>query len=486
MRTAGDRAGHLESAQVQHVSTRGEAPPLGFAEAMLVGLAHDGGLYVPEVWPRLELQTIMSFAGRPYAEVAVEIIRRFVDDSVSEADLARMAQEAYGTFRHPAVAPLVQLGVNTFALELFHGPTLAFKDLAMQLLARLMDHVLAARGERRTIVVATSGDTGGAAVEAFRECSQVDLVVLFPHGRISDVQRRMMTTAEAANINAVAIDGTFDDCQAMVKGLFNHHAFRERVRLSGVNSINWARIVAQTVYYFTAAVSLGAPYRKVAFTVPTGNFGDIYAGYVAFRMGLPIDRLVIATNVNDILTRTLATGTYELREVLSTTSPSMDIQVSSNFERLLFDAYNRDSNAIRALMGSLAQSRRFTLSAGALSQIRALFTADRADEEEVAATIRTVKRETGNFVDPHTAVGIAVAEKEPRDPALPMVVLSTAHAAKFPDAVEAACGVRPHLPEWLSDLDKRPERVTVLPADQSAVERFVLATSRAAQEGAAA
>jgi len=471
---------------VQHVSTRGEAPPLGFAEAMLVGLAHDGGLYVPEVWPRLELQTIMSFAGRPYAEVAVEIIRRFVDDSVSDADLARMAQEAYGTFRHPAVAPLVQLGVNTFALELFHGPTLAFKDLAMQLLARLMNHVLAARGERRTIVVATSGDTGGAAVEAFRECSQVDLVVLFPRGRISDVQRRMMTTAEAANINAVAIDGTFDDCQAMVKGLFNHHAFRERVRLSGVNSINWARIVAQTVYYFTAAVSLGAPYRKVAFTVPTGNFGDIYAGYVAFRMGLPIDRLVIATNVNDILARTLATGTYELRDVVSTTSPSMDIQVSSNFERLLFDAYNRDSNAIRTLMGSLAQSRRFTLSAGALSQIRALFTADRADEEEVAATIRTVKRETGNFVDPHTAVGIAVAEKEPRDPALPMVVLSTAHAAKFPDAVEAACGVRPHLPEWLSDLDKRPERVTVLPADQSAVERFVLATSRAAQEGAAA
>ncbi|HKM88122.1 MAG TPA: threonine synthase [Xanthobacteraceae bacterium] len=471
---------------MQHVSTRGEAPPLGFAEAMLVGLAHDGGLYVPEVWPRLELQTIMSFAGRPYAEVAVEIIRRFVDDSVSDADLARMAQEAYGTFRHPAVAPLVQLGVNTFALELFHGPTLAFKDLAMQLLARLMNHVLAARGERRTIVVATSGDTGGAAVEAFRECSQVDLVVLFPRGRISDVQRRMMTTAEAANINAVAIDGTFDDCQAMVKGLFNHHAFRERVRLSGVNSINWARIVAQTVYYFTAAVSLGAPYRKVAFTVPTGNFGDIYAGYVAFRMGLPIDRLVIATNVNDILARTLATGTYELRDVVSTTSPSMDIQVSSNFERLLFDAYNRDSNAIRTLMGSLAQSRRFTLSAGALSQIRALFTADRADEEEVAATIRTVKRETGNFVDPHTAVGIAVAEKEPRDPALPMVVLSTAHAAKFPDAVEAACGVRPHLPEWLSDLDKRPERVTVLPADQSAVERFVLATSRAAQEGAAA
>ena len=471
---------------MHHVSTRGEAPPLGFAEVMLAGLARDGGLYVPKSWPQLDPKTILGFAGRPYAEVAVEVIRLFADDSISDSDLARMAREAYGNFRHPAVAPLVQLGVNTFALELFHGPTLAFKDLAMQLLARLMDHALAARGERRTIVVATSGDTGGAAVEAFRDASQVDLIVLFPRNRISDVQRRMMTTAAAANVNAVAIEGTFDDCQAIVKGLFNHHDFRERVRLSGVNSINWARIVAQAVYYFTAAVSLGAPYRKVAFTVPTGNFGNIYAGYVALHMGLPIDRLVIATNVNDILTRTLATGTYELRDVVPTTSPSMDIQISSNFERLLFDAHDRDAGAIRSLMGSLAQSRRFSLSARALSHIRAVFTADRADEEEVAATMRTQLRETGNFVDPHTAVGIAVAEKELRDPTVPMVVLSTAHAAKFPDAVEAACGVRPPLPEWLSDLNERPERVTVLPVDQSAVERFVVATSRAAQEGAAA
>jgi len=453
---------------------------------MLAGLARDGGLYVPDAWPRLETSTIAALAGRSYAEVAVEVIRPFTDDSVSDPDLARMAREAYGNFRHPAVAPLSQLGANTFALELFHGPTLAFKDLAMQLLARLMDHVLAARGERRTIVVATSGDTGGAAVEAFRGRDQVDLVVLFPHGRISDVQRRMMTTSDAANVSAIAIDGTFDDCQAIVKGMFNHHAFRDRVRLSGVNSINWARIVAQAVYYFTAAVSLGAPARKIAFTVPTGNFGDIYAGYVAERMGLPIDRLVIATNVNDILARTLATGAYELRDVVPTTSPSMDIQVSSNFERLLFDAYGREAGAIRAVMASLAQSRRFTLSARALSYIRGLFAADRADEDEVAATIRTVKRETGNFVDPHSAVGIAVAEKIPRDPAVPMVVLSTAHAAKFPDAVEAACGQRPPLPEWLSDFGNRPERVTALPADQSAVERFVLETSRTAQEGAAA
>jgi len=471
---------------VHYISTRGEAPSLGFSEAMLAGLARDGGLYVPDNWPRLDAAAIAGFAGRSYAEVAVDIVGRFTDGAISEADLARMARESYGNFRHPAVAPLTQLGVNTFLLELFHGPTLAFKDLAMQLLARLIDHVLASRGERRTIVVATSGDTGGAAVEAFGGRRQVDLVVLFPQGRISDVQRRMMTTSDATNVSAVAIDGTFDDCQAIVKGMFNHHGFRERVRLSGVNSINWARIVAQAVYYFTAAVALGAPARKIAFAVPTGNFGDIYAGYVAARMGLPIDRLIIATNVNDILTRTLATGTYEPRAVVATTSPSMDIQVSSNFERLLFEAYDRDAGAIRAAMASLTQGRRFTLSARALSSIRALFTADRADEDEVAATMRTVKRETGNFIDPHTAVAIAVAEKETRDPAVPMVVLSTAHAAKFPDAVEAACGARPALPEWLTSISERPERVTALPADQSAVERFVLATSRAAHEGAAA
>ncbi|HVY59048.1 MAG TPA: threonine synthase [Xanthobacteraceae bacterium] len=471
---------------MQYVSTRGEAPPLGFLDVTLAGLARDGGLYVPESWPRLDAATIASFAGRPYAEVAVEVMRPFVGEEVDDATLSRMAREAYGTFRHPAVAPLVQLGSNDFVLELFHGPTLAFKDLAMQLLARLMDHALAQRAERSTIVVATSGDTGGAAVEAFRGRAQVDLVVLFPKGRISDVQRRMMTTAADDNVHAVAIEGTFDDCQAVVKDLFNHHAFRDRVRLSGVNSINWARIVAQVVYYFTAAVALGAPHRKVAFTVPTGNFGDVFAGYVAERMGLPVDRLVIATNVNDILARTLATGAYELREVVPTASPSMDIQVSSNFERLLFDAYGRDARAVRTLMASLAQSRRFSVSARALSEIRALFTADRADEEETAATIRTLRRETGYLADPHTAVAIAVAEKETRDPSVPMVVLSTAHPAKFPDAIEAACGLRPPLPDWLADLDQRPEHVHALPPDPSAVEQFVLGISRAAREGAAA
>jgi len=471
---------------LHYISTRGETAPLGFTEAMLAGLAPDGGLYVPAAWPRLERDAIAAFAGRPYAEVAVEVIRPFSDGSIREADLARMAREAYAGFRHPAVAPLTQIGVNTFALELFHGPTLAFKDLALQLLARLMDHALAARGERRTIVVATSGDTGGAAIEAFAGTGRIDVVVLFPEGRISDVQRRMMTTAKSANIHAIAIDGTFDDCQTILKGMFTHADFRNRVNLSGVNSINWARIVAQAVYYFTAAVALGAPHRAVAFSVPTGNFGDIYAGYVAQRLGLPIERLTIATNVNDILARVLATGSYELRDVMPTSSPSMDIQVASNFERLLFEVYAHDGSAVCALMDSLARTRRFSLSGRALGQIRASFTAARVDEEEVAATMRAVKRETGILIDPHTAVGIAAAEKEPRNPAAPMVMLATAHPAKFPDAVAAACGERPKLPEWLSDLHQRPERVTVLPADQSAVERFVLTTSRAAQEGAAA
>src|SRR5262245_35250523 len=453
---------------------------------MLAGLARDGGLYLPAAWPRVDAEAIAGLAGRPYAEVAVEVMRPFVGNAIADHDLARMTREAYGNFRHPAVAPLVQFGLNDFVLELFHGPTLAFKDLAMQLLGRLMDHVLTARGERTTIVVATSGDTGGAAVEAFRGRARADLFVLYPQGRISDVQRRMMTSATDSNVHALAIEGTFDDCQALVKSMFNHHAFRDRVRLSGVNSINWARIVAQVVYYFTAAVALGSPYRKVAFTVPTGNFGDVYAGYVALRMGLPIDRLVIATNVNDILTRTVATGSYELREVVPTSAPSMDIQVASNFERLLFDAYGRDGQAVRALMASLAQSRRFALSVRALSEIRAVFSADRADEEEVAATIRTMLRETGHFIDPHTAVGVAVAEKESRDPSVPMVVLGTAHAAKFPDAVEAACGVRPPLPEWLADLHERPERVATLPADQAALERHILSVSRAVHKGAAA
>jgi threonine synthase len=452
---------------------------------MLAGLARDGGLYVPEIWPQLAPDTIASFFGKPYWEVAVDVIRPFAGGEISDADLGRMANEAYATFRHPAVVPLKQMAPHLFMLELFHGPTLAFKDVAMQLISRLMDHVLAKRGQRTTIVVATSGDTGGAAVEAFANLENVDLVVLFPHGRISEVQRRMMTTTNAANVHALAIEGTFDDCQAMVKAMFNHHRFRDRVALSGVNSINWARIVAQVVYYFTSAVALGAPARPVTFTVPTGNFGDIFAGYVAKRMGLPVRWLRIATNVNDILARTLKTGIYEVREVHATVSPSMDIQVSSNFERLLFEAGGRDAGAVRRLMEQLKQSGRFVLPDVMLAAIREAFDAGRADETETAAEIRAAWREAGELVDPHTAVALSVAERDSSDTGVPNIVLSTAHPAKFPDAVEAACGVRPQLPAWLDGLMTRHEQVKIMKNDQSEVERFVLSVSRAAKEGVA-
>lgn len=348
-----------------------------------------------------------------------------------------------------------------------------------------MDHVLAKRQQRITIVVATSGDTGGAAVEAFAGRGNVDLVVLFPDGRISDVQRRMMTTTAASNVHALALHGTFDDCQAIVKGMFNHHAFRDEVALAGVNSINWARIIAQVVYYFTSAVALGAPQREVDFTVPTGNFGDIFAGYVAKRMGLPVRRLRIASNVNDILSRTLSTGIHEVREVHATTSPSMDIQISSNFERLLFEASGRDASLVRGLMASLKQSGRYVLPDAVLAAIRSEFDAGRADEEETAAAIRTAWREAGELVDPHTAVALAVSDHELAEPTVPNVVLSTAHAAKFPDAVEAACGVRPGLPSWLDGLMTKPEQVKTMPCDQVAIENYVLAVSRVVKQGAA-
>jgi threonine synthase len=450
---------------------------------MLTGLARDGGLYVPREWPRLPTETITRFFGRPYWEVAVDVIRPFVAGEISDADLGRMANEAYATFRHPAVVPLNQTSPNQFVLELFHGPTLAFKDVAMQLISRLMDHVLAQRGERTTIIVATSGDTGGAAVDAFAGLDNVDLIVLFPHGRISDVQRRMMTTTGASNVHALAVEGNFDDCQALVKALFNHHSFRDAVALSGVNSINWARIVAQVVYYFTSAVALGAPSRTVDFTVPTGNFGDIFAGFVAKRMGLPVRCLRIAANINDILARTLKTGIYEVKEVHATASPSMDIQVSSNFERLLFEASGRDAALVRRLMASLAQSGRFVLPDAVLAAIRREFDAGRADETETSAAIRAAWREAGILVDPHTAVALAVADRDSSDTGVPNIVLSTAHAAKFPDAVEAACGMRPQLPAWLEGLMTKPEYMKVMKNDQADVERFVLSVSRAAKQG---
>jgi threonine synthase len=475
----------LEGGLTRYISTRGEAPELGFCDVMLTGLARDGGLYVPVTWPQLSHDAIAGFFGRPYWEVAVDVIRPFVQGEIAEADLGRMANEAYATFRHPAVVPLRQMSPHQFVLELFHGPTLAFKDVAMQLISRLMDHVLAQRGRRTTIVVATSGDTGGAAVEAFAGLGNVDLIVLFPNGRISDVQRRMMTTTGAANVHALAIEGTFDDCQALVKGMFNHHRFRDATALSGVNSINWARIVAQVVYYFTAAVAVGAPARRVDFTVPTGNFGDIFAGYVAKRMGLPVRTLRIAANVNDILARTLKTGIYEVREVHATASPSMDIQISSNFERLLFEAGGRDAVGVRRLMDSLKQSGRFVLPDHLLAAIREEFDAGRADETETSAAIRAAWREAGELVDPHTAVALAVADRDTTDTTVPNIVLSTAHPAKFPDAVETACGMRPQLPAWLDGLMTKSEHMKVMKNDQDEVERFVLSVSRAAKQGVA-
>ncbi|MCA1427707.1 MULTISPECIES: threonine synthase [Bradyrhizobium] len=469
----------------RYISTRGEAPELGFCDVMLTGLARDGGLYVPAVWPQFPSETIAGFFGRPYWEVAVDVIRPFAGGEISDAELGRMANEAYATFRHPAVVPLRQMSPHQFVLELFHGPTLAFKDVAMQLISRLMDHVLEKRGQRTTIVVATSGDTGGAAVEAFAGLENVDLVVLFPHGRISEVQRRMMTTTGAANVHALAIEGTFDDCQALVKGMFNNHRFRDATSLSGVNSINWARIVAQVVYYFTSAVAVGAPARAVDFVVPTGNFGDIFAGYVAKRMGLPVRTLRIAANVNDILARTLKTGIYEVREVHATASPSMDIQISSNFERLLFEAGRRDGAGVRRLMEQLKQSGRFVLPDATLAAIREEFDAGRADETETAAAIRAAWREAGELVDPHTAVALAVADRDTTDTKVPSIVLSTAHPAKFPDAVEAACGQRPQLPAWLDGLMTKSEHMRVMKNDQVELERFVLSASRAAKQGVA-
>lgn len=469
---------------MNYISTRGEAPALGFEDVLLAGLARDGGLYLPETWPTLAPDQIAGFAGRPFASVAADVIHPFTGGAIPKAELLSMAEDAYASFGHPAVTPLVQLGPDRWVLELFHGPTLAFKDVAMQLLARLMDHVLAKRNKRATIIGATSGDTGGAAIEAFRGSSRVDVVILFPNGRVSDVQRRMMTTPSEGNVHTVAIDGTFDDCQALVKAMFNHHAFRDRLQISGVNSINWARIVAQATYYFVAAAALGSPHRKVSFVVPTGNFGDIFAGHVARAMGLPVGRLVVASNENDILPRTFASGSYEMRGVKATTSPSMDIQISSNFERYLFEASGRDAPLIRSQMASLAQSGRFEVGRAKPAMERE-FSAAAAGEPDVAAAIRSVQSKCGYLMDPHTACGWVAAERTVQASDGAQVILSTAHPAKFPDAIEAITGVRPALPARLAPLLDAQERYTVLANDLNDVEGFIVARARAVREGAA-
>ncbi|ESW94065.1 threonine synthase [Mesorhizobium sp. M0074] len=465
---------------MQYVSTRGEAPALGFSDAVLAGLARDGGLYLPSAWPHFSAAEIRAMRGLAYPDLAIRVLSPFLGGEIAAPVFERLVREAYATFRHEAVCPLVQTGPNSFVLELFHGPTLAFKDVAMQLLARLMDHVLAERDQRATIVGATSGDTGGAAIDAFAGRNRTDIFVLFPHGRVSPVQQRQMTTSTAANVHALAIEGNFDDCQGLVKAMFNDHGFRDRVSLSGVNSINWARIMAQIVYYFSSGLSLGAPDRPVSFTVPTGNFGDIFAGYAAKKMGLPIERLIIATNDNDILARTLATGEYRMKGVFSTTSPSMDIQVSSNFERLLFEASGRDASTVRRYMDGLKQSGAFTIEAGEIARIRSEFDAGRATMDEVAATIRTTLAASGYLLDPHTAAAVHVAAGKAAGE-VPMVVLGTAHPAKFPAAVEAASGVSPALPAWLGGLMSAEEKYTVLPSDLKMVEDYLGRHTRAAR-----
>ncbi|QGG96984.1 threonine synthase [Actinomarinicola tropica] len=457
---------------MRYVSTRGTAPPLGFSDVLLTGLAADGGLYVPESWPRLAVRE----GATSYVDVAVDVMFPFVEGSIERDDFASMVDDAYAGFDHPDVAPLVQLDDDTWLLELFHGPTLAFKDVALQLVGRLFDHELARRGERVTIVGATSGDTGSAAIEALRDREAIDVVILHPKGRVSDVQRKLMTTVDAPNIRNVAIDGTFDDCQDLVKAMFADVPFRERQRLSAVNSINFARVMAQTVYYVTSQRRLGGP---VSFAVPTGNFGNVFSGYGAMRMGVPIRRFVIGSNRNDILTRFLATGTMSISEVHATLSPAMDIQVSSNLERLLFELVGHDGAQIAELMARFRGEGTVTFPSELLDAVSESFSGFRVDDDETTAEIRRTYDETGLVIDPHTAVGVAASRAAGREQGIPMVVLGTAHPAKFPDAVEAAMGVRPELPPHLADLDVRPERVDELPNDLAAVEAYVAELTRA-------
>lgn len=460
---------------MQYRSTRGQAPVLNFEDVVLTGLARDGGLYVPESWPHFSADEIAGFAGLSYADLAVRVMAPFVSSGIPEADFARMVRASYASFNHAAVTPLRQMDSNDWLMELFHGPTLAFKDVALQLLGHLFDYVLAKRGDAITIVGATSGDTGSAAIEACRDRAAVKIFMLHPAGRVSEVQRRQMTTVMSENVCNIAVEGTFDDCQAMVKAMFNDATFRDQLHLSAVNSINWARVMAQIVYYFHAAVALGAPHRKVAFSVPTGNFGDVYAGYAASRMGLPVEQLIVATNINDILSRTLNAGDYTVGSVHPTMSPSMDIQVSSNFERLLFEIYNSDGAAIQKLMADLSNKGSFHVGSEQLASARELFDAVKITEAETAQTMKDVLARAAMLIDPHSAVGVAAARRCRRSAATPMVTLATAHPAKFPAAVEAATGVHPALPPRMADLFDRTERYDTLPNDLEAIKAYIRA-----------
>jgi len=463
---------------MRYVSTRGRAPVLPFEDAMLAGLAADGGLYVPDAAPRLGQDGLAGLAGKGYEAIAEAVVAPFVEECAIEDEMPALIARAYRGFGHRLRAPLKQIGPDTWLMELHHGPTLAFKDMAMQLIGPMFESVLDRRDERVTIVGATSGDTGSAAIEAFAGNPRADVFILYPEGRVSEVQRRQMTTPAAENVHAIAVKGDFDACQALVKAMFADADFRYETGLAAINSINWARVMAQIVYYVSAAVALGAPGRQVSFSVPTGNFGDVYAGAIARRMGVPMERLIVATNENDILHRALSTGDYRRGKVVQTSSPSMDIQVSSNFERALHGALERDGIALSALMDQL-DGGGFTIPDDALSRLRAVYTSARVSQEATAATIAGVYRETGEVIDPHTAVGVHAAGQIGTSPGVPMVCLACAHAAKFPDAVEAACGVRPELPPRLADLYERPERITVLANDLSEIQGFIRRTRRA-------
>jgi threonine synthase len=460
---------------MRYISTRGHAPARDFAGVLLAGLAEDGGLFVPESWPAFAPADWRAMRGLAYPDLAARVMCQFVGQSIPFETLTKICHEAYAGFGHPAVAPLVQLETHLFVQELFHGPTLAFKDMAMQVLGRLFDHVLTERNARVTIVGATSGDTGSAAIEAFAGRERTDIVFLHPHERVSPVQRRQMTTVAAPNVGNVAIEGTFDDCQDLLKAMFGDVAFRTEVALSAVNSINWARIAAQVPYYVAAALALGAPDREVAFTVPSGNFGNVLAAWVARRMGLPVARLIVGSNRNDILFRFLDNNDMSIAPVQPSLSPSMDIQVSSNFERLLFELLDRDPAATAQAMRGFRETGRMIVPDAVWHRARAVFHGFRLDDPGTEAEIRHFHDTSGYLADPHSAIGIAAARAHPPAHGIPTVAMATAHPAKFPDAIERAVGIRPELPSRLADLMARPERFVVLPNDLAAVEANVRA-----------
>jgi len=465
---------------VKYISTRGAAPVLDFDDVLLAGLARDGGLYVPESWPHFSADKLRTLKSLSYPELAFEIIKPFVGDTVENADLKRILADAYSHFDTSEVAPLKKTGDNEYLLELFHGPTIAFKDMAMQFLGPMFDHILKQKKQRVTIVGATSGDTGSAAIEACRDRDAIDIFILYPEGRVSDVQRKQMTTVKAANVHCIAVKGTFDDCQDMVKALFNDTNFRDHWHLSAVNSINWARIVAQIVYYFWAALKAGAPDTSVSFAVPTGNFGNVFAGYAASQMGLPIQKLIVGSNSNDILTRFFDTGTMEMSGVNPTISPSMDIQVSSNFERLLFDLFDRDGDAVKRAIDGFRETGTFNVTEAQHKMAQELFEAVRFDDNQTKAMIARFLAETGELLDPHSAIGVAAAQAAGRHPDHPVISLATAHPAKFPDAVKAASGQHPELPAHMSDLLDRDEKTDVIDNDLDKVREHIIATLESA------